>query len=529
MILTIKLKDDIRVNSNSAGLFTLGDDYFQAVNSISGVFNNFNDTGFSAFANEIFNTFTPIRAFNSYHLADSIQIADTLIEQDKLSKYYTSSSPSTFDSPIEAPENLLNYFGFGIVNYPSESQFSVLETLKTNNTIDFYWIENKTESFKEIINLPNSKYSDTPKFQALVFQKNVVINELEIDLNLSEFNNRGKGATLIIFEQDATNDLAKIKKSSDYLNQSNKKSILASIVGKPVDDSAINHQINTLATIFSKPPLIPTDSTFSINGIAPETQIVIASVNPVAPPISYMEIVRQRLWDIEKLKLKNAILLFEFETDVFKEKSEFSIGTYPISIYPDITNFLTYQSNQNNLISLTGSGDSGINFEKVINAPWVDNKLKYNDLTKNIPSILTVGATKKDLENKFIATTSTDGENQNTANTNNISKNLDVYMYRDFSVVGVNNTKVDFGGTSSSVAVVAGIIAFLQGKVLLKNTELKQLSQNTIPITTNLLKQVFKNTFMKKTVFPNNVLTQTTLAQLWEECQRLVKVKSQTV
>ena len=529
MILTIKLKDDIRVNSNSASLFTLGDGYFQAVSSISGVFNNFNDTGFSAFANEIFNIFTPIRAFNSYHLADSIQIANTLIEQDKLVKNYTSSNPSTLNSPLKAPENLLNYFGFEVVNYPSESQFSVLEILKTNNTIDFYWIEDKTGPFKEIINLPNQEYSNTPKFQASIFQKGVEINELEIDLKLSEFNNRGKGATLIIFEQDATNDSAKIKKASDYLNQFNKKSILASIVGKPVDDSAITHQIKTLATIFSKPPLSPTDSTFSINGIAPETQIVIVSVNPFDSPISYMEIVRQRLWNIEKLKLKNAILLFEFETDVFKENSEFSIGTYPISIYPDITNFLTYQSNQNNLISLTGSGDSGINFENVINAPWIDNKLKYNDLTKNIPSILTVGATKKDLENKFIATTSTDGENQNTANTNNISKNLDVYMYRDFSVVGVNNTKVAFGGTSSSVAVMAGIIAFLQGKALLKNTELKQLSRNVTPITTNLLKQVFKNTFIKKIAFPNNVLTPTSLKTLWEECQRLVKVKSQTV
>ena len=340
-------------------------------------------------------------------------------------------------------------------------------------------------------------------------------------MNLGEFVNRGLGATIVSFEESATDNIDTIQKSSTLLTNFSSQAAFLPSVGSVSRAGNLEHQINTLVTIFAKNIEPLNVNEFQYDGIAPESNIVIISVKPINNN-DYMGTVRRKLIDFQKLHFKNAILLFEFEADIYKGKRKIAIGRYPVAIFKDISRMLSYMVSQDNIIVVMGSGNMGIDFDKLKSPPWSFSTNTYHDLSKKNDSLIMVGAAQIDNNGGFMANIgSLDNEN-----TNNISANLDVYMFTDFAIRGFNNELLRYGGTSASVAIIAGIIAFLQGKALpsfqdndlpVPNPQLK------MPLTTAMIKRVFKNTFLKDAQYPKNVLSPTTLAQLWEECQNVMQ------
>lgn len=517
MVLAIKIRDNIRANRRTVSPITFGENYFDAINSINSIFNIFDDLSFSNFANNIFTNFNCLRAYNLYYLADSNIIAETLITQVSYNTNSISADPAITPESLPVVENLLNHFGFEITKYPNKGQFAILENLKNTGIIDYYWIEGDTH-LPLIIKPINYTLMPEPSVEinnaGLLMQQenNVTVNDFERDLKISNSINRGLGATIITFEEDATDDIAFLRESTQLLSEFLGNSVFAKIIGQVNRTGKFDHQISTLVSIFGKNSATITQPKLHFNGIATDANVIISSVKPIPVNGDYMAVVRKKITEIKSNNIVNGILLLEFEVDIYNGNSKKAIGRYPISIFNDITRMLSYMTSQNNTIVVMGSGNMGVNFDKLKNPPWASVKTKYNDLSKNDSSIIMVGATQNN-NTDFVANIGTLSEE----NTNNISASLDVYMYTDFAIIGLNNQLMRYGGTSASVALVAGIIAFLQGKTT------QNAGGNNKPVSTKIIKQVFKNTFLKKMKFPKNVLTPITLENLWIECQKVMQ------
>jgi hypothetical protein len=517
MVLAIKIRDNIRADRRTVSPITFGENHFDASNAINSIFNNTDDVNFSIFANTILTNFNCLRAYNLYYLADSNAVAETLFTQFSYNINSMSSNPAITPESLPKVENFLNYFGFEIDKYPTPSQLSILENLRSTGIIDYYWIEGDiylplaTKSI-HYPTAPNTQIDTNGGATLIKVENNIHINDFETDLKISDSDNRGLGATIITFEEDATDDITFLRQSTQLLSEFVGDSAFAKVIGQVNRTGKFDHQISTLVSIFGKNPATITQPELQFNGIATDANVIITSVKPIPVNGDYMAVVRKKIMEIKSNNIVSGILLLEFEVDIYNGKSKKAIGRYPISIFKDITRMLSYMASQNNTIVVMGSGNMGVNFDKLKNPPWASLKTQYNDLSKNDSSIIMVGATQNS-NTDFVANIGTLSEE----NTNNISASLDVYMYTDFAIIGLNNQLMRYGGTSASVALVAAIIAFLQGKAT------QNFGGNHKPISTSQLKKTFKNTFLKNMRFPDRVLTPTTLENLWIECQKVMQ------
>lgn len=462
MVLTIKLRDDIWVSSDDKAILW-NSNYEEARRLLTKRFNIFGRFGNNILQN-ITQSFNPIECYNSYYLVDGIEIAKCI------------------NSCKNRTDNFLNYFGLKIKKYPSIEQFTLLEKLRKETVITDYWVEGNVHNNQPVAS--NREKSEIPN-------ANHYINEFD----LTKKKNRGRGATLITFEADATNDANILKQINTYLRSFLKQSSLISIVGEDNQNSIIKdffHQCHSLGTVFAKSY---SRRKIKLIGIAPKANLIVCSVRPLENN-DEMGMVRKKLIELNKSDLKNAVLLFEFETSVpFDNNVEKSVF-YPINIYKDIAELLKNLKENKNFIIILGSGNGNINFDVKVDRPWIDRTQTYHDLSINSKSVIMVGATTKDLKGSFVK----EPFNQ--------SDNLDAYLYTDFNTgVPLNNHK----GTSAAAAIAGGVITYLQGKAIQKGKIL----------TLEIVKEVFKNTFMKN--YPKVVLSPTTLQQLWEECEKQLK------
>jgi hypothetical protein len=236
-----------------------------------------------------------------------------------------------------------------------------------------------------------------------------------------------------------------------------------------------------------------------------------------------LNLLRSVLMEVNAKKFQNSVLLFEFETWIPLVKNEPNVGeNFPSFIIWDIKNMIDELVNKGNLIVIGGVGDSHKDFDP---SPW-KNKEGYSYVNLNqpgLPFIMVSGVDKKSNSNEFTINSKS-----------NYGKNIDVYMYTNFNL-GKNGL---FGGTSGASAAMAGVVTYLQGKALLKNsvTGLPNI-QNRKPLSVQILKKLIQSTFMSK--FPRAITTDLTdrtttglitpisFTELWKLCDKLINQPSQ--
>lgn len=530
MVLSIKIKDDIWIPTTNPNI-KLSDNFEQAQNSIANIFkvNQEKDEVFNEFNTTIQDNFNPSETFNLYYLADGLEIAQVIIVDDAFYNQFSSVSPSrpietqTENAPNFDKSNLLNNFGYRISNYPTPEQFDILNDLKLQKIIDYYWIEGEinylhddevlkdeykikeevvvsvTETNESLaLNLTEDFTIEIGKQKSIPASNNYYMKEL----GLKSEKNRGLGATIICMEQNATANLFKWK--NKFIKDLKASTI--PITSKDIDETQ-QHQLETLVTLFAKIPKGEKNVLNQPEGIIPEANLVVSSIYdskmPFQDPLlkfSKMDVLRKTLMGISieiiKGNLQNAILLFEFSINVPRSANDENPVSYPLSIDPEINRMLNSLILGKNVISVTGSGNAGISFDGNAGNIWNNSNLGYTDLSINNPSLIMIGDATKD---------------KNTIKSVfNKSDSLDAYLYTDIGITKMNNKLTSFGGTSAASAIAAGIITFLQGKALI-------IPGGRKPLTTKMVKNVFKQTFMKN--YPDKILTKHTLNDLWNKCQ----------
>lgn len=501
MVLAIKLRDNIFVPQaiiDKVG-HLFGENYAAAQNAIRGIYPSNDDTSFNSFFNQIIGLINPSLIFNLYHLVDCKMIADELIADKNFNDNLLASDPNP-NSVLRRPlTNYLNVFGFEIKKRPSKPIVLILKGLKFTKIIQEFWLEGETfqsnsltsTSVKRNDYLKNLKYIDIP--------------------------NRGAGASIIIIESDATDDLEKI---GQEVNIHNFEKGVVQFNRLGVMRFGSEHQLLTLKTLYGNKK-----NTF--DGLVPMANLVVSSLNKVpvqeqklltifkAKKQYLLNLLRSILVEIEAQEIQNAILLLEFETWIPLNSDEPNTGElFPSYIIWDVKKRLNKLAKKRNIIVVGGVGNSHKNFDELSPDPSKNAQgYKYVDLNeKGLPFIMVGGIDKKCPNCDF--TTSKDS---------NFGKNLDVYMYTLFNL----EENVQYGGTSGASAATAGIITYLQSKALVKN----QLSPNAKPLTTEMIKEVFRLTFMQNFQKSNPrglnetsvglISTTTTLEDLWTKCEEL--------
>lgn len=533
MILSIKIKDDIWVSTRNSNV-KLSKNFEESQNSVKTVckIDYEKDKIFDEFISIISNNFKPSVVYNLYHFADAFKVAEIIINdyKSKAKKYNYTSSAVGQESGLEIETdligtNLLNNFCFSISDYPNEIQIGVLNDLKSRKIIDYYWIEGEIK--KTIVDKKvGDNYNVQNKVKILPSQVNInqaqivgdpfifdVQNPLQIpasnnyianELGIKLEKNRGAGATIICVEEYAILDLSNWK--NKYIGSLWAKSFGG--IDNTFDETK-NHQLETLVTLFAKIPLGDTNKINQPEGIIPEANLVITSLGSKSESPNFtmkmteMEKLRDFLLNISleltKGNFRKSILLFEFSVEIQLRDNPLEHFFYPLTIDPEINRILNSRTLKNNIIAVTGSGNAAVNFDDRNKNIW-GSDMSYTDLSINNPGLIVVGdATKNDDVFEIIY---------------NKSDSLDAYIYTEIGITLMNNQIGSFRGTSASAAIAAGIITFLQGKAL-------SSSQGKKSLTTQMIKNVFKGTFMKN--YPNKILTQTTLRKLWSKCQAELK------
>lgn len=545
MVLAIKLHDNIFIPKSmiDSGKHLLGLNYTLAQNKIKSLFPIDDGTKANRFIRDIFTHIKPNFTFNLYHLVDSLSISELLIANDEYNQNVRKTNPNPPLELLLPIENYLNYLGFEIAVFPTAPQLFILNLLKKVEIISEYWLEGET---RPIDSSENTKNKDVfgedvgegfPSFAQNDFKPlqqqapaNPDINENNVlnNLDYDKFENRGEGATFIIIESDATNDLKKIGRKVNVSHLNKKNTGFLDSFGE-MSGGAL-HQLQTLITLYG-------NAERTIQGLAPETNLVVCSLqafggqSPVADDFinrkkNLLSLLRECLFKVLKSKTKNAILLLEFETSIPLNK-ELAFENFPSYIISDVHKRLAEITNEHNTIVVGGVGNSSKNFNNLSPFPWkikdgvqlIDTQFTYIDLTKREKSpIIMVAATEKMNNADFTI-----------AESSNYGKEVDIYMYTNILMGDDIKT---FTGTSAASAVTAGIIAFLQGRTLSGITGNGILPasglQNGRKLTTQIIKKVFENTFMsdfrRKINTPLNLeksgfIRKTTLEELWIQCE----------
>jgi hypothetical protein len=520
MILSIKIKDNIHISREKGREINFGGVYFEAQGLIKDVLKIDQDTKFEIFANAIFDNFklskkASNKAYNLYYHADPMKIAKSLIKIDDFNTNYTRSNPAPMEDGLLSMDNYLNYFGFAIAKFPTKAQFAILNGLKASNIIENYWIEGET--FQPDIDGTNLQTVNRSVIPNNLDGPSLTLNQFEIDLNYNQLKKRGAGATIITFEESATNDLSIISGYNTHLQGIDNNSLSVSTIGFFEEEIGIRHQLQTLVTLFSKNNGNQIIDDFELNGICPEANLIITSVFPLGDN-DYLGKIRQILVELLNSELKNAVLLFEFVTNIYDKKDKSIVKTtLPASVYKDINKQLTLLARAKNFIVIEGAGNLGINFDnanKLNETIWNSDHLNYNNLSINNPFVMMIGATCLDINGKFVF-----------SNTN-MSENFDAYMYTEYKTFGKDDLLTSFGGTSGAVAVAAGIVTYLQGRAIQEMTspnldgQIDERFRIKKPFTVKNIKKAFENTF-KKNLNQGILLTPTTIEALWEECKKI--------
>ncbi len=505
MVLAIKLRDNIFVPqiiiNNIENIF--GENYSIAQSSIRGVYSSNDDLSFTNFFNQIINVFTPNLIFNLYHLVDSQIIADELVADKVFNNNQLASNPDPNSLLLRPLINYLNLFGFEIKNRPTRGQLLILKGLKMLNIIQEYWLEGET-------------------FRSESFQNNAPLlnegNNYLQNFNYLDIPDRGAGVSLIIIEPDATKDLEKIKVDVNVDNFMNGTISLNTLGIMGFGDI---HQNLTLSTLYG-------DKERTLEGLVPKVNLVVCSLNKPtltdnltkmfkSKQRTILNLLRSVLVEVNDKKFQNSVLLFEFETWIPLNKNEPNTGeNFPSFIIWDIKNKIDELVKKRNIIVIGGVGDSHKNFDP---APWKNrDDYSYVDLNKpGLPFIMVSGVDRKSNSNDFTINSKS-----------NYGKNVDVYMYTNFNL-GKNGL---FGGTSGASAAMAGVVTYLQGKALLKNSDngLPNI-QNSRPLTIQVLKKLIQSTFMLKfpRTNPTDLIDITTgfitpfkFTDLWKFCEKLL-------
>lgn len=508
MVLAIKLTDNIFVPqiiiNNVENIF--GENYSLAQDSIRGVYTSNNDLSFTKFFNDIKIGFEPTLIFNLYHLVNSQIIADELVADKRFNDNQLASNPDPNSSLLRPLINYLNLFGFEIRNRPSQKQLLILKGLKILKIIQEYWLEGET-------------------FRSESFQNNVpkldVGNNYLQNFNYFDIPERGAGASLIIIEPDATNDLEIIGVDVNIDNFMNGTISLNTLGDMRFGDI---HQNMTLSTLYG-------DKEKTLEGLVPKANLVVCSLNKSvltdnlttkfkSKKSTILNLLRSILLEINAPKFQNSVLLFEFETWIPLNKNEPNTGeNFPSFIIWDVKNLIDSLAKKRNIIVIGGAGDSHKNFDILSPFPW-KNKGGYSYVDLNqpeLPFIMVSGVDKKQNSNDFTINSKS-----------NYGKNVDVYMYTNFNL-GKNEL---FGGASGASAAMAGVATYLQGKALLKDSVdgLPDI-QNRKPLTIQLIKKIIQMTFMNKFPKANRIdltdkttglITPIHFAELWKLCNKLL-------
>jgi hypothetical protein len=520
MILSIKLKDNIHISREKSRNIFFGGAYFEAQDLIKDIFKIDQHTQFEFFVNSILNIFilnkTVLnKAYNLYYLANPKAIANSLLKSHLFNTNLASSNSAGIEDGLLPLVNYLNYFGFDIEKFPTVIQFFILERLKKKGIIESYWIEGK--AFKPNLENPATLLHNNIPPQINVDEQEIILNEFEKDLQYSQFKNRGLGATIITVEDSATRDLSIISNYNSHLQGFDGDNFPVSFIGSFEEETELKHQLKTLVTLFSQKSEIQNNDNFQLNGICPEANLIIISVNPLEKN-DYLGKIRRILVELNDSEIRNAVLLFEFVTNIFdKTDTVIPKTTLPLSVYKDINEQLVLLARAKNFIIIEGAGNMGINFDvinKLKDTIWNSNKCSYNNLSINNPDVMMIGATRKEMNGEFIFKDT------------NICDNFDAYMYTDFQIFGKDDLKVSFGGTSGAVALTAGIVTYLQGRAIqeMASPNLDSLIDGRKklkkPFTVGIIKKAFENTF-KKNLKIGVILTPITLENLWNECKNL--------
>ena len=539
MVLAIKIRDNILVhNKNSAASILFGNDYFNAQTKLNTVFNLADTLSFTFFIEQIANLFHPKRGFALYHLADTVAVADSIIELVKHNKDVLASNPNPTPNTLFPVSNSLNLFGFEIENHPSPLILDALTQLKrklfgklqfqfTENIIEYFWI------FGDITT-PSLITPTTPFPSPIISVGNSLLpadmpmtnkNLFDVQLQLNDCQNRGQNITIIDIEKDARNGIENLLPSSQLPIKRNNGTFAQQQNDNP---NVFNHQLYCLVSIFAKALPIGKNLNFELNGIAPEANIEFCSINPIDKPSYAFSKILQILTEIDKRKINNIVLLFEFVVEIPIPENHNEPSNYPINIFKHITTnfFDKWEKSGRNITVVIGTGNDHLNFDIIENLPKPNPKV-YNDLSKNQPNIITVGGAN------FT------GISFAVDRSSAFSKNFDVYMYTNYTTIPdmTSGTDRNFGGTSAAASLTAGIVAFLQSKALEEaNLLMPNPNKNAkSPLTTAIIKQVFKDTFMqniKPAINPAidgyvDVLTPITLENLWKECQKVINPPAQ--
>ena len=526
MNLSIKLYDDILVTSSITSI-TLSPNYDKARNELKKIFNGMDEDTptFSQFFAVISDTFNPTFSYNLYYLVNASDIAKVIKKGCLEKKHKNDFRKVNLKNASNKVVNFLNYFGFDINVYPTNEQLVVLQKLKERHIIEYYWVEGtaypESDSSTQILERkPVADFNREQNFisvgnnaqQATLRQ--IKKNRFIKDFNMDSIKNRGLGAKIIILEKYATDKIERLSKNKNLNKKFTKNGVVVSINNELNEftrsDNQIIHQIQTLLTLFAS-----ADETNPNDGIVPEADAVLGGINISDVSQNTLNItmaeIRKLLFKVNNPRFKNAILLFEFIMDV--PISESGTESHPIVVVPDILEIINSMTKNENIIAVGGVGNNSTPYDQLESGIWTLEGLKYTDLSKNIPSFIMIGASvfDEDVDSFVIEQTS------------NRSKNFDAYIYTDF-FVGFPKDDIFFTGTSGAGAVAAGIVTYLQGNAIQKNRKkVRRVAMSKQPfITTRIIKQLFKQNFMKG--FPNKILTPTTLQKLWTDAQRKMRV-----
>lgn len=526
MNLSIKLYDNIWVTTHISSI-TLSQNYAEARNSVRKIFypNQVNDLIFSEFFAEISSVFNPSFSYNLYYMVNADDITKVI------KKGYSKKNAGVRRAETNQTEtsnkiiNFLNYFGFDINSYPTQEQLAVLKSLKERLIIEYYWVEGIAypESNIAKLNFDVNQPLDFNHEQNIVrvgtdlsenSSNSIIENQFIQDLAMNSKKNRGLGAKIIILEKYATDRIERLSKNKNLNKKFKKNGVVISINnennGFIRTDNQIIHQIKTLLTLFAS-----ADNTNPNNGIVPEADVVLGGLNIADNTQNIMGVtmaeLRRLLFKVNNSEFKNSILLFEFVMDV--PVSESGMETHAVIVIPDILEIISSMTNHENIIVVGGAGNNSTSYDELVNGIWTLEGFNYTDLSKNIPSFIMIGASVFDEEkNSYVID-----------QVSNQSKNFDAYLYTDF-FVGFPEDDNIFKGTSAAGAVAAGIITYLQANAIQKNRKKVRTSIRNQPplITTKIIKQIFKQNFMKN--FPLHALTPTTLQKLWTDTQRRMRL-----
>lgn len=550
MVLAIKLTDNIFVPQSiiDSGKHLLGLNYTLAQNKIKGLYTTSEESKFNRFFTDIQTHIKPALMFNLYHLVDSLSISELLIANNLHNNDVRASDPNPLPELLLPIENYLNYLGFEVDKIPNENQLVILNILKKIGIISEYWLEGET---RQIISSRDVENKDVFGDKVGVGFPSIIQNEFNAiqpinagntdileenylrNLDFKKHENRGAGATIIIIESNATDDLKKIGNKVNISHFEKHRNAFNSF-GEMSEGNI--HQLKTLITLYG-------NRDKQIQGLVPQANLVVCSLRNIEgfEPNSFLNrkndllsLLRECLFKTLNQDIKNAILLLEFESIIpLGDKFELTSEYFPSYIIYDIYKRLEEITTQQNTIVVGGVGNSSKNFNDLDPFPWKLEKPKgllkelrkkgftYIDLTqRNLPFIMVSAVDKKVGDTDFTI-----------EKESNYGKEVDIFMYTNFPM---GSDIENFDGTSAASAATAGIIAFLQGRALSIISLLPENPnfQNVKPLTTQIIKRVFENTFMLE--FQRNIQTplisektgfihKTSFIELWEECEKQLK------